>query len=173
MAEHTPEQMPGEQPTATDKPEKLPLLHFFGHNTSAKESSGGFVGALIVGSIALAVASMTLVIAIGRAPQLHDAQQVAATVETQLQAPAPSTSYASPTPTGTRWTPEPIIIGVPQKGSPEPETPTATPSDDEDSERPQPSEGSTESRASANPWAQGSWGDFTSRPGNGSGNNGR
>ena len=29
MAEHTPEQMPGEQPTATDKPEKLPLLHFF------------------------------------------------------------------------------------------------------------------------------------------------
>lgn len=143
MAGRDPEDFAADERPTADGAEKLPLLSLLGRsNSSPGQTSGGFVGTLIAGSTALAVALMAFTIAFGRAPV--DSPAAAATVEGH--AAFPTTVYASPTPTGPRWTPEPIIMGVPQKEAPA-ESPTtqATPSasdDDETDERqtPEPDE---------------------------------
>ncbi|WIY83066.1 hypothetical protein [Propionimicrobium sp. PCR01-08-3] len=123
MADQKPEKNTEILPSATGNSDSLPLFNFFGKNTSAHHGSGGFVGALIVGSVALVVALVALTIAIGRAPQTSSAA-AAEPVDTKASA---ATSYATPTPTGERWSPEPIILGVPQKEMTPEETPSPTP----------------------------------------------
>lgn len=93
--------------------DRLPVLSFLsrpGPDTST--GTGGFLSAVIAGSLILVLALMGLTIAIGRAPVETVADQ---TDQVAHATPAAPTSYASPEPTGPRYTPEPIINGVPQK----------------------------------------------------------
>lgn len=103
--------------------DKLPLLAMLNRGANdARAAAGGFVGAMIVGALALVVALMALTVAIGRAPQEAAAQPRKTPTAT---APAAPTSYESPEQTGQRWTAQPIILGVPQKPPSYPPTPTA------------------------------------------------
>ena len=104
--------------------DRLPVLSFLsrpGPDTST--GTGGFLSAVIAGSLILVLALMGLTIAIGRAP----VEAVADRTDQVAQAtPTAPTSYASPEPTGPRYTPEPIINGVPQKPPSSEPTPSAS-----------------------------------------------
>lgn len=106
--------------------DRLPLLSFLGRAGDRRGGADdGFVGALIIGALALVVALMALTIAIGRTPQ----QAVANPGQTASAEPTPAvvTTYPSPEQTGKSWTAEPIIVGVPQKPpsyEPTPSSPT-------------------------------------------------
>lgn len=120
-----------DQPTTIRRSERLPLLAFLNRSsTQAGSSASGFVGALIVGAIALVVALIALTVAIGRAPQDATAASTRPTPSTAAAA-AEATSYVSPEQTGPRYTAEPIITGVPQMAPsydpPTTKTPTPTP----------------------------------------------
>jgi|GEM_PF-3317294 len=113
-------------PEPATAPTRASLLGFLGRSSSDSDESRGFVGALIVGAVALVIALMALTVAIGRSPQSAIAGTTPVASSASASAAGPTT-YSSPPQTGVRYTPQPIITGVTQH-APSYEASTPTPS---------------------------------------------
>lgn len=144
----TPADTPGPA-THPRRSERLPLLAFLGHDgADADKPSGGFIGVLLVGAVALVVALMAVTIAIGRAPQNVSVNPQETSTHSLSVAP---TTYSSPAQTDTRWTAEPMITGVPQQTQQPTPTATSTSSTSPSDDQPNPGRGApTDAQSPAN-----------------------